>query len=340
MKLRLFRRRDNRYSRRLERRRLQLRAWWQGRSLQLVQDNLGNMAGGPIVVSTMRNEAVRLPFFLDYYRRLGAVHFLIVDNGSTDGTAEVLAKAEDVSLWRTEASYRASNFGVDWVNHLLARYGAGRWILCVDPDEFLVYPHCDTRDLGALTRWLDQNRRPSLGTLMLDMYGEGPASQTTYGAGDDPLDTAPWFDAGNYVAERHNRYHNLWIQGGPRQRVIFADDPFGAPALNKTPLVKWRKGAVFVTSTHNLLPRSLNENYSRGQGAITSGALLHFKFLETLSGKVAEELTRRQHYLGGLEYRGYAERGVEQSFWTPNSTRYTGWRQLVELGVIARGGWF
>ena len=31
-----------------------------------------------------------------------------------------------------------------------------------------------------------------------------------------------------------------------------------APALNKTPLVKWERGHCFVSSTHSLLPRALN----------------------------------------------------------------------------------
>ena len=47
---------------------------------------------------TVRNEIVRLPYFLDYYRRLGAGHFLVVDNGSDDGTHEYLADQPDVSV--------------------------------------------------------------------------------------------------------------------------------------------------------------------------------------------------------------------------------------------------
>lgn len=339
MKFKPFRRRDNRISRRIERRRLQLRALIKGRDLKLQGARTGVMPPGPIVVTTMRNEVARLPFFLDYYRKLGIVHFLMIDNGSTDGSSELLAAADDVTCWRVETSYRASNFGVDWVNAILAQHGAGRWVLCVDPDEFLVFPHCDTRGIPALTRWLDQTGRESLSTLLIDMYGTGNVSETAYASGQDPLDVAPWYDGANYLCARHNRYHNLWIQGGPRQRVVFADDPRNAPALNKTALVRWQKGFVFVTSTHNLLPRRLNQNYARGEGAITSGALLHFKFLEMLSVKVAEELTRREHYLGGMEYQAYASRGVSNVLWTPRSTRYQDWRQLVELGLIARGGW-
>lgn len=334
-----FRRRNTRLSRRLERRRLQIRAWLKRRELKVIRDRTREMPDGPILISTLRNEAVRLPWFLDYYRRMGIVHFLMIDNGSTDGSADMLADQPDVSLWQANGSYRASNFGVDWMNWLLTRHGAGRWILCVDPDEFLVYPHCDTRRLPALARWLEQQGRESFGTLLLDMYSDRPLVETQYRAGQDPLEVAPFYDANNYVMERHKRYHNLWIQGGPRMRVFCEDRPRDAPALNKVPLVNWRKGFVFVTSTHNLLPRRLNQTYGRGSAAVTSGALLHMKFLDTLTDKVAEELTRREHYDNGSEYARYAARGTGAVLWTPNSTAYTGWQQLVAHGIIAHGGW-
>ena len=46
----------------------------------------------PILLFTcLRNEKVRLPYFLQYYRDLGVDHFLIVDNDSDDGSREYLA---------------------------------------------------------------------------------------------------------------------------------------------------------------------------------------------------------------------------------------------------------
>ncbi len=59
---------------------------------------------------TVRNEIRRLPFFLDYYRRLGVSHFLFVDNGSTDGGRELLEGEDDASVWTTDASYKRSRF--------------------------------------------------------------------------------------------------------------------------------------------------------------------------------------------------------------------------------------
>jgi hypothetical protein len=40
---------------------------------------------------TVRNEILRLPQTLAHYRKIGVARFFIVDNGSTDGTREILA---------------------------------------------------------------------------------------------------------------------------------------------------------------------------------------------------------------------------------------------------------
>ncbi|MEO1611679.1 MAG: glycosyltransferase family 2 protein, partial [Pseudomonadota bacterium] len=246
----------------------------------------------------------------------------------------------DVSLWSTDASYRRANFGVHWINALAHRYAVGHWILVVDPDEYLVYPHCDTRDIPVLTDHLDAIRKPSLGTILIDLYGEGAIGETICAPGDSPIEAAPWFDPANYFFRRDDRYRNIWIQGGPRLRAYFGDQPMFAPALNKTPLVKWVGGQCFVSSTHSLLPRALNVTYDEGDGERLTGALLHAKFLASIGRKADEELTRKQHYAGGREYRAYAETFAKgETLWTPQSARYEDWRQLVGLGLMSRGGW-
>ncbi len=329
------------YKMRLRRKRAHIRAFRKHFSLTPMADRTRAIRPGDVLLfSTFRNEHVRLPYFLQYYRKLGVAHFLMVDNDSTDGGREYLAGQPDVSLWSTRASYRRARFGVDWLNWLQRKYAHGHWTLVVDPDELFVYPFCDTRPIQALTDWLDVSGVRSFGAMLLDMYPKGRIDETRYRPGQDPVEIAAWFDPGNYTIERNPSYWNLWIQGGPRARVFFPDRPEQAPALNKIPLVKWHRRYAYVSSTHVLLPRGLNLTYDQWGGESASGVLLHTKFLDTLPEKASEELTRRQHYGQSVEYRAYAETiRKNPELWCNWSERYINWRQLEILGLMSKGNW-
>ncbi len=330
------------YRLRLRRKRLLARALLRRRQLHAVSVRAEALAAGqPILLfATLRNERIRLPFFLRYYRELGVDHFLMIDNDSDDGSREYLAAQPDVSLWRTDASYAGSRYGMDWVMALLRRHGHGRWCLTVDIDEFLVYPFCETRPLRALTDWLDAGAIRSFPAMLLDMYPKGRMHEQPYREGQNPFDIAQWFDSGNYVISRNWLHGNLWIQGGPRMRGFFADDPGAAPALNKIPLVKWHRSYAYVSSTHMLLPRGLNLVFEPRGGEKASGCLLHAKFLDTFAAKAAEEMARGQHYAQSREYLAYRD-GLREApeFWNTWSEKYINWRQLEILGLMSKGNW-
>lgn len=325
----------------MERRRCQLRAVRRGAELTSVSDRTSQIASTDVLAFvTIRNEVRRLPYFLEYYRKLGVGHFFFVDNGSTDGGSELLAGESDVSVWTTEASYKRSRFGTDWLNWLKFRFAAGHWTLTLDPDEFLVYPYCDTRPVQGLCDWLNQSGIRSFGTMLLDMYPRGPVDGVAYQPGQDPFEIAQWFDSGNYMISKNPRYGNLWIQGGPRARVYFPDAPENAPSLNKIPLVRWERRYAFVSSTHMLLPRGLNQTYDDAGGEKISGCLLHAKFLDTLVEKAAEEVERREHFAGGREYDAYHKKAQGlNGLWCEWSERYVDWRQLELLGLMSKGNW-
>lgn len=331
----------SRYMLRLARKRWRFRAWRKRRELRPIALRHSQIRRGDILLfATLRNERIRLPYFLSYYRELGVNHFLLVDNDSEDGSREYLAEQDDVSLWTAKASYKRSRFGMDWLNWLMMRHAHGHWALVVDPDEFFVYPFCDTRPLRALTDWLDASSIKSFSAMLLDMYPKGPFDLIPYREDQNPFEIAQYFDSGNYTISRNHRFGNLWIQGGPRARMFFADAPERAPALNKIPLVKWDRSYAFASSTHMLLPRGLNLVYDEWGGEKASGALLHAKFLDTFAAKAAEEMTRRQHYANSHEYRAYRE-GLtkEPDLWCKFSEKYINWRQLEILGLMSKGNW-
>ncbi len=318
-----------------------MRAQRKSRELSCVTNRTGEIRPNDILCFvTLRNEKIRLPYFLEYYRRLGVNHFFFVDNDSTDGSYEYLADQPDVSLWHTRGSYKRARFGVDWLNWLQRKYAHGHWTLTVDPDEFFIYPFCDTRRLRALTDWLDASSIRSFSAMILDMYPKGAVNDQPYTEGQNPMEIACWFDSGNYTMKRNKRFGNLWIQGGPRSRVFFPDHPALAPALNKIPLVKWDRRYVYVSSTHMLLPRGLNLVYDEWGGEKASGVLLHAKFIDTFTQKAKEELERKQHYSASVEYRAYAEQLTQNpELWCKWSEKYINWRQLEILGLMSKGNW-
>ncbi|MDP5084805.1 MAG: glycosyltransferase family 2 protein [Yoonia sp.] len=329
------------YRLRWQRKHWRLRALYKSRQLVPVADRTKQIASDDILLfCTFRNEDVRLPFFLDYYRKLGINHFLLVDNDSDDGGHDFVKEQPDVSLWKTKGAYGEARYGVDWLTYLQGKYADGHWALTVDVDEFFVYPFCDTRPIRALADWLDASQVRSFGAMLLDMYPKGPVGQAHYQRGSDPFEAANWFDPGNYIMSKNKLLNNLWIQGGPRARTFFASKPKQAPALNKIPFVKWRKPYAYVSSTHMMLPRGLNLVYDQQGGEKTSGILLHAKFLNTFEDRVVEEAARGEHYNAGREYKTYAERhGTDPDLWCQWSEQYINWRQLEILGLMSKGNW-
>jgi hypothetical protein len=329
------------YRLRWQRKRWRIRALRKRHELRPISIRSDNIRHDDILLfCTQRNERIRLPYFLDYYRAQGVNHFFLVDNDSNDGSLDYLSNQPDVSVWHARTGYKRARYGVDWLNYLQMKYAHGHWALVVDPDEFLVYPFCDTRPLRALTDWLDASSIKSFSAMLLDMYPKGRLDENPYHEGQDPVEIASWFDSGNYTLKKNKTYGNLWIQGGPRSRVFFRKTPEKAPALNKIPLVKWDKRYVYASSTHMLLPRGLNQVYDEWGGEKASGVLLHTKFLDTFSAKAAEELTRKQHYAGSVEYVAYAEiLKDDPELWCKWSEKYINWRQLEILGLMSKGNW-
>lgn len=329
------------YRLRWKRRRLLLRSWRSRRQLCAVADRTATIGPEQIIaIMTVRNEIARLPFFLAHHRRIGVGHFLVVDNASTDGTAEYLAQQADISVWHTGHDYRDARFGLDWMTWLQMTYGHRRWTLMLDADELLVYAHHETRSLRDLTGWLERTGRTVFGAHMLDLYPRGPLGEGVCTPGSDPAEWLGWFDAGPYRARRQVPIGNLWVQGGARERVFFADQPRRSPTLNKIPLVRWSRRYAYVNSCHSALPAHLNAGYDGPGGQAPSGVLLHSKFLPEIVDKSVEEKARGQHFHTPSEFAGYYDRIASRpTLWTPGSVRYEDWRQLERLGLMSSGGW-
>ena len=277
------------------------------------------------MIVVCRNEALRLPFMLNYHFALGVSRVLLVDNDSTDGTRELAAADPRIHVWTSKERYKGPLY---WQEPLLRRFAAGRWCLVLDADELFVYPQMDRMKLPGLAARLEQEGAAALHCLFLEMYAREPIGQVRYQAGDDLRTAAPWFDAEGYVRKR---YHPVFdgpapefiYMGGTRGRVF--SEEFGC---SKYPFFKYSPNLFLRRGLHTI------------EGAPISaaqGAVLHFKYLQDFKAKAVREAERGVYWNASAEYKAYAERFRKEgdfSLWHPGAQRFAGWRQLVALGLM------
>lgn len=272
---------------------------------------------------TLRNEGPRLPEFFEHYRQMGVDRFFVIDNGSDDNSVMLAQAQPNTHIWVTDASYKQSRFGMDWMNALLRRYGHGHWCVSVDADERLVLPQED-QDLQRFIQRLAQQGREALGAVMVDLFPKGPLDGAT---------RAVWLDPAPLHWAYQPKLQNSWVRGGIRARYFFADRFERAPTLNKIPLIKRHWRYAYVHSTHSVLPRQINHVLGPHDPMAPRAALLHDKFAPSILEKSAEELSRRQHFQNPDLYQHYHRHLSEgPNLWFEGAVVYEGPAQLCELG--------
>ena len=280
-----------------------------------------------------RNEAPRLPFLLEYYRRLGVNRFLVVDNDSTDGTLEFLLAQPDVHIWSSSFSFKRANFGSAWFEVLLSAYGLGNWCVVVDADELLVYPRCEILALPSLVSRVGPPRKTCAHRgASRHVFGSSGEGHALHAGAKISWNCAP-ISTGKDVTRRSK------MRGPTATRPVILEARRRALGgaeycLNKVPLIRYDREVILTGGQHwTNLPAS--------QIASEVGALLHFKFFSSFPDYVADQVRRGEHYDKAIQYRGYAQALAENQALTlfdPNcSVRYTGSQQLVDLGIMKVG---
>ncbi|MCO6400920.1 MAG: glycosyltransferase family 2 protein [Verrucomicrobia bacterium] len=279
--------------------------------------------------TAIRNEMLRLPYFLEYYRGLGVRRFFVVDNDSDDGTTAFLLKQPDVHVWLTRENYDRQEA---WIDALLRRYGRDRWCVLVDVDELLVWPGQGSLPLGSLLDGFDREGADAMHALLLDMYPERALKDAAYAAGEPFLSAASWFDPATHRAVAFP-YRNCVTDfprryiGGVRERVFGLE----GICLSKFPLVRFRRGLFVRRGTHAV---------EGAHFAKARGCLLHFKYLSDFGPRVQYEAERGAHWNGAVQYKAYAQKvdqDSELSFRTADSAQYRDAAQLTELGIMSAG---
>jgi len=285
-----------------------------------------------LVVGCVRNEMLRLPWFLTHHRALGVQKFLLIDNGSDDGTRNFLLGQPDVCVFHTAERYSESRCGVSWLNSVLRDYAVGHWALVLDADELFIFPGFETLGLQQFVGYLETSGHDAVLAPMLDMYSRSPLAETGYRSGTSMLKTCPYFDGEGYefyrpFPDRPKQLH----RGGPRHRLFWKDHDrsFPSPVLGKIPLIKWKETYELEASTHIL--RGANT-------ASTTGLLLHFKFLQDFIPNAHCEAQRKEHFRDARQYVAYDDVLTStpgfSAFWE-GSVRFEDSAQMLGLGFMS-----
>jgi glycosyltransferase involved in cell wall biosynthesis len=321
-----------------------------------------------IVISTVRNELLRLPYWLQYYRQLGVKQFFFVDDHSTDGTTAFLLEQPDAYVFNPHNTYSEAGMGLDWQNALLDEFAIDHWALILDADELLVYHDSENRPLIDFCAEVEQEGADSVFSFMLDMYPDYNLSDAHCEPGKAFYDVCPFFDKDYDFIEFADGYAALkgWqptieVIGGPRMRKFypeqrdvkalnrwknrmvwrgyslaeklgckFRDRPHHAPTLYKVPLFKWEQNGIVRPSPHHIIPSQKGLSSKKT-------ALLHFKFFSDFHNKAKLETSRGEHYGGGQEYRRYLSHIAQNpdiSFMYEGSTRFKSSKDLLAYGLI------
>lgn len=304
----------------------------------------------------VRDEAIRLPYVLDYHRALGVSRFFIVDNVSNDGTVDFLLSQRDCHVYSASGSFAAANFGIDWANKMLKLHGTNHWCLSIDADECFVYPDCERVSLPRFCDYLERSQADGVYAVMLDMYSRKPIADSHYVPGTPFLDTCAYFDKDYYFRRRLGTrpFPTHDFIGGPRLRCFYPEfveagivawylpklvrsvrnrvgvssNTWGAtpPMLTKIPLIKG--GAGTYLNNHKTTPMPL---------ADVTGALLHFKYFSDFHERVMIAIAERQHFDEASEYARYEaalQTDPRLSFWYDGSVPYSASHDLVRRGFM------
>ncbi|WP_208350158.1 glycosyltransferase family 2 protein [Pseudaestuariivita rosea] len=286
----------------------------------------------PIIISVMKNELSILPDFLRHHRELGAERFIIIDNGSTDGSIPYCAAQADIELHVLRRPFVWPR-KQGWISRIIAQTGYDRWYIYLDADEQIVFDGAPERSLGDLAAWADQQGLRRVRGMLLDMYAAGPVLKFSWD-GKSPLASAfQFFDSDSYVEDHYQML--ISRKGGPRPRKLSASNPKFRPEMTKYPLFKPRQGDI-MDNPHYISPPK--ENFLSG----CMIALQHYKFLPGFVAKAEAAIKNKTYFSGSAEYQTYLAALAPEPELTlqyDGTTRYNGPNNLIEAGLIDPIDW-
>ncbi len=310
-------------------------------------------AGLTSLFSVFRDEEYFCRAFFSHYRSLGVEQFVILDDGSVDGTLEFLRAQPDCVVLRSsvgfgdkvvyrslDGSIRRSRAGVYFKVAVPLALLPGEYVTYVDADEFLLLPP----GVASLSQVIDRLRASGSDAALASVVEFFPEALDETRSLQAPADLSslmaqmPWFEAeplielrsdGSYAKIAPSKSRRLFerfqiARGLPRGKSDLRNSPrHKMPVLLQTA----RTGR---TGSHGAMGRLCPDAML---------CLAHFVFNPRWEEKIARARERRTHSDGGAKYDLYARLHAAMvaeggSFLGLNSKRYAGPEDLAAAGLV------
>jgi hypothetical protein len=248
-----------------------------------------------VVISVMRNGEAWLQQFLAHHRLLGIKNFVILDNGSSDRSVEILSQQSDVLLLRSYAPYHAYENSMK--RYLAKRYCRGRWCLCLDVDELFDFPRSTEIPLSSLIGYLNHKGFNAAITQMLDMFSDKPLSKANIDPELSLRTQFPFYDL-SAIAKTPYAFgggsQTIMMHHGGIRKTIFGT----SNGLTKVSLFLMDGKIKPFVAWHYALNARL---------ADISCVIMHFPFVNSFYSKVVEAVESRRYGYWTNEYTSYLD---------------------------------
>lgn len=256
----------------------------------------------PIVITVVRDDLERMKLFCQHYRNLGVKQFVVIDNGSTDGTLEWVSQQQGTRCYRVSAKFQTES-KVAWLEKALALTCYNHWYVVVDSDELLDFVGSEQHDLKDLILYAEDKGYKHLNGYMLDMYSDQPLFSEDCGC-NEIVSRFRYFDVSGYFLKNHGSWvldrEVCSLKGGSRAR-LFSDEEI---SLNKQSVFYYEPDTLYC-HPHYFWP------YSRWDEKPCSFVLRHYKFLKRDLQEFEKRAVEKTFWNGSQEYKNYLKSYLE-----------------------------
>jgi len=262
--------------------------------------NIPNDPSEVRLFSVGKQEASKIPYFIEYHKNLGVDRIFYVDNNSDDNSIEILKQYDNVHIWKQTTMFNIPLL-IKWQMELLKKYGIGNWCLLLDVDELFVFPNSENKSIKQFVKEQESQGYDCILSLFIDMYSDKNLNDVHII--NSLQETLPYFDK---------------VYPGCRGRVLNM-----GLWLEKHNLFKCHENTKVHTGNHWLY------NFKKRSNIYC--AMLHYKWISTFYNYID-----KSNGLGDIKEYKKITKEKNINFYDKNiSIKYEGTKQLAELGLMS-----